>query len=193
MGAFLYKYKEGYMADIKQIADKFLALPNPNDSTVRTFTHDILAAEAAKQSGQFRLPLPTDILASESTFAFLNDTGNGPISVGLQSLELMSRVLARIPLTALVLFDVKIVAYSAQDIANADTDHARTIVLANLLVEPYYRIVQFNDSPLVTKYNTFLDAVAVEVRSGFFRAVSRQAEAITLTREFITFVVHSAR
>ena len=180
------------MADIiKEIDDKFIASKNFDVVNIAAFIRKAEAIETRQANGVSHAAASTTFsLSGPEAFLLLYDTGNGRLTKGLLSLEMMSRVLDGVPLNSLSLFDAAILFYSPEEMKAASDATARIIILTNLGITPYYNAVKDLTNPEVAKYNVFLDNMSRQIKSGSFKTSDAVVEALGRTKIIIRLAMN---
>lgn len=179
------------MSTIKDIEDRFFSLGDYSDISIRNFV-DKTKKDRSTAAGGLLSMIPTPPAFDESdAFKFINDRGEGRIYQGLQSLELMSRVLHGTSLESLALFEGTIIAYQPKDIKYAKTETARLIILANLGVDAYWNVVKLKEHEDVAKFILFMDKLVRQVKAGSFRAADSFNETAIKTKAIVKLALNT--
>lgn len=128
-------------------------------------------------------------ITKDNSFGLLLDRGNGPITEGMKSLEIISKSLRGINLNSLLLFDGKIIASSPAQMKSASDVLARQIVIDNIGMQKYIDLAINNATSEVDQLNSLCSTIAKRVKSGSFKYLEFRDVLLLRCKKVITAAI----
>lgn len=170
--------------NIKQIQENFKK--NGAGTSVADFiSNNFKLATNIPQLFQTTSPNYIKINTSKN-LAFMNDdgTGNGRITLGVKSLEAISKTLKGVNTSSLVLFD-QIIYTRPYDFRNQSTDDARITIATNLGIAEMLPQVKLMSNDIINLFNNMADRMTVDIRSGTFSFDKYIHEALRVIKSVV--------
>lgn len=178
------------MARVREISEKFFNR-GASEKTLREFINDISRSETRNNNIGTKIHVPSDfVISSKDVYRLLTDRGNGRIYDGLKSLEMMSRVISGISKSADSIFDNKIIAFSADDMRNADDAMASRIICSNIGILDVYQFCKAVGSSEVATFDTFVSRISRKIKAGSFKTEDHIQEALVRVKALIRAAIN---